>query len=105
MFTLLNMKRAFHFILLIVFLSACGSQSKSTSVGCDTSKQGGLRVPPGSVVAGGCDHRLGGLFGPKHRTTRGAGRGAGHHGQPEAVLHRRCRHVVACRRLADARHR
>ena len=40
MFTLLNMKRAFHFILLIVFLSACGSQSKSTSVGCDTSKQG-----------------------------------------------------------------
>ena len=35
MFTLLNMRRAFHFILLIVFLSACGSQSKSTSVGCD----------------------------------------------------------------------
>jgi hypothetical protein len=34
------MKRAFHLILLIVFLSACGSQSKSTSVGCDTSKQG-----------------------------------------------------------------
>tara|TARA_A200000113_G_C8668253_1_gene291462 strand:+ start:454 stop:621 length:168 start_codon:yes stop_codon:yes gene_type:complete len=34
------MKRAFHFILLIVFLSACYSQSKSTSVGCDTSKQG-----------------------------------------------------------------
>ena len=34
------MKRAFHFILLIVFLSACGSQSKSTSVGCDTSKKG-----------------------------------------------------------------
>ena len=33
------MRRAFHFILLIVFLSACGSQSKSTSVGCDTSKQ------------------------------------------------------------------
>ena len=33
------MKRAFHLILLIVFLSACGSQSKSTSVGCDTSKQ------------------------------------------------------------------
>lgn len=29
------MKRAFHFILLIVFLSACGSQSKSTIVGCD----------------------------------------------------------------------
>ena len=24
----------------LVFLSACGSQSKSTSVGCDTSKQG-----------------------------------------------------------------
>ena len=37
---LLNMKRAFHFILLIVFLSACGGQSKSTSVGCDTSKKG-----------------------------------------------------------------
>ena len=33
------MRRAFHFILLIVFLSACGSQSKSTSVACDTSKQ------------------------------------------------------------------
>ena len=33
------MKRAFHLILLIVFLTACGSQSKSTSVGCDTSKQ------------------------------------------------------------------
>ena len=33
------MRRAFHFILLIVFLSACGSQSKSSSVGCDTSKQ------------------------------------------------------------------
>jgi hypothetical protein len=26
--------------LLIVFLSACGSQYKSTSVGCNTSKQG-----------------------------------------------------------------
>ena len=33
------MRRAFHFMLLIVFLSACGSQSKSTSVACDTSKQ------------------------------------------------------------------
>ena len=33
------MKRAFHFILLIVFLSACGSQSKSTSMDCNTSKQ------------------------------------------------------------------
>ena len=40
------MKRAFHFILLIVFLSACGSQSKSTSVGCDTSKQGKKKIKP-----------------------------------------------------------
>ena len=41
MFTLLNMRRAFHFILLIVFLSACGSQSKSisTTVGCDSNKK------------------------------------------------------------------
>ena len=39
MFTLLNMKRAFHFILLIVFLSACSSQSRFTSVDCDNSKQ------------------------------------------------------------------
>mgnify|MGYP004125107997 CR=1 FL=1 len=30
------MRRAFHFILLIVFLSACGSQYKYTSVSCDT---------------------------------------------------------------------
>ena len=33
------MKRAFHLILLIVFLPACGLQSKYTSGGCDTSKQ------------------------------------------------------------------
>lgn len=33
------MRRAFHFILLIAFLSACGGQSKTTSVGCDTSKK------------------------------------------------------------------
>ena len=42
------MKRAFHLILLIVFLSACGSQSKSTSVGCDTSKQG-KKIKPSRV--------------------------------------------------------
>ena len=39
MFTLLNMIRAFHFILLIVFLSSCGSQSKTTSMDCNINKQ------------------------------------------------------------------
>lgn len=33
------MRIAFYFILLIVFLSACGLHSKSTSVDCNTSKQ------------------------------------------------------------------
>ena len=33
------MRRAFHFILLIVFLSSCGSQSKSTSMDCNTNKK------------------------------------------------------------------
>ena len=39
MFTLLNMRRAFHFILLIAFLLSCGSQSKITSMDCNTNKK------------------------------------------------------------------
>ena len=33
------MKRAIHFIVLLVFLSACGGQSKTTYVGCDDPKK------------------------------------------------------------------
>ncbi len=33
------MRRAFHFILLIVFLLSCGSQSKITSMDCNTNKK------------------------------------------------------------------
>ena len=39
------MRRAFHFILLIVFLSACGSQSRFTSVDCENSKQSKKNKP------------------------------------------------------------